>query len=120
MPPSLAKWGVLGGCQSWVATTSAPLARPISISRLMRDDAVAAGDGQAAGGIGEVVLDVDDDECRSRAVALHGRSVPQRVVRAIARGRHARPYYPMSADRSSGDRLGSGRLGGTGGSTSSR
>ena len=26
MPPSLAKWGVARGCQSWVATTRAPLA----------------------------------------------------------------------------------------------
>ena len=33
IPPSLAKWGVRSGCQSWVATTSAPLAWPPSRSR---------------------------------------------------------------------------------------
>ncbi len=34
MPPSLAKWGVCSGCQSWVKTTVAPLFAAISISRL--------------------------------------------------------------------------------------
>ena len=31
-PPSVTKWGVRGGCQSWVYTTGAPAARAAAIS----------------------------------------------------------------------------------------
>jgi hypothetical protein len=35
MPPSLAKWGVDGGCQSWVKTTRPPASRAAAISALI-------------------------------------------------------------------------------------
>src|SRR6266511_3841447 len=54
MPPSLAKCGVLSGCQSWVYTTVAP----------------------AAAGVGEVVLYVDDDQGGLGVVLRHQRSLP--------------------------------------------
>ncbi len=61
MPPSLAKWGVSGGCQSCVTTTTAPAARAAATSALIgADDGLATGHVEAAGGVGEVVLHVDD------------------------------------------------------------
>ena len=115
MPPSFAKWGVLAGCQSWVATTSAPLLRghrDLAVDR--RDDLVAAGHAQAPGRIREIVLDVDDDERRPGAVALHAGRVAQ-AGRAVRRAAD----YPI---RAVGSTSGTGATvsGGTGGSTSSR
>jgi hypothetical protein len=39
------------------------------------NDPIAAGDGQATGRIGKVVLDVDDDEGNVRSVAGHDASL---------------------------------------------
>src|SRR4029079_1401522 len=95
MPPSLAKCGVDGGGQSWVAMTMAPLARAISISRSIagvtaspprtanppavarRDDRVTSRDGESTRGVGELVLDVDDDEAGPGPLALHAASLSQ-------------------------------------------
>ena len=49
--------------------------RDLAVDR--RDDGVAAGHAQAAGRIGEIVLDVDDDEGGAGRVSLHGTSVAQ-------------------------------------------
>ena len=81
MPPSFAKWGVDSGCQSWVQTTKAPADRghrDLAVDD--RDDRVAATHGQAARRVGEVVLDVDDDEGRRGVVALHRTEPTARVV----------------------------------------
>ena len=80
-----------------------------------RDDRVTAADGQAARGVGEIVLDVDDDEGGPGPVALHA---ARRSAPAVRRCPDAR-RYPMSADRSS-TADGATVSGGTGGSTSSR
>jgi len=75
-PPSFAKWGVDSGCQSWVATTSAPADVAFEISVLIRGiSAAPASDREAAVRIGEVVLHVDDEERGLVVVALHGRSL---------------------------------------------
>ena len=116
MPPSLAKCGVDCGCQSWVATTMAPaLVGRLDLARRRRDDRVTAGHAQAAGGIGEIVLDVDDDEGRARADSA---ACAERSAVAPAADPEGRTY-PMRADCSSGT-TGATVSGGTGGSTSSR
>ena len=77
--------------------------RDLAVDR--RDDRVAAGDGQAARRIGEVVLDVDDDQGRGRVIALHRPSVSargrrRRAARPIGRSSPGTwPMEPVAADR---------------------
>ena len=68
----------LAGASPGCRRRTPPAAVAVAISRVdRRDDAVAAADGQAAGRVGEVVLDVDDDQGRPWVVALHRVTLPQ-------------------------------------------
>ena len=82
-PPSLAKWGVDGGCQSWVKTTRPPAFVAIAISRLIVGTTSAApATERLPAGSAKFFGRIDDDERGRWVLRLHD---PERIARG-ARG----------------------------------
>jgi hypothetical protein len=72
IPPSLAKCGVVSGCQSWVKATVALAAVAIAISRLTTGTMASPPATDRPGRVGKVVLEIHHDKACRGVVALHG------------------------------------------------